>query len=68
VAETHWRRKLNSPWRAQLLARRVDSEKSIKSLSLSDQRDHTILRYATLGREKNKGNHRENLRSKEHKD
>jgi len=29
MAETHWGRKLNSPWRAHLLARRVESEKKV---------------------------------------
>jgi len=29
VAETHWRRKLNSPWRANLPARRVETEQAI---------------------------------------
>jgi len=35
VAETHWGRKLSSPWRAHLLARRVELEKSIKGLSFT---------------------------------
>jgi len=43
VAETHWGRKLNSPWRAHLLARRVESEKkSIKGLSFTSGKDHHI--------------------------
>jgi len=47
VAETHWGRKLNSPWRAYLLARRVESEKkSIKGLSfISGRRRNQIIGY-----------------------
>jgi len=29
VAENHWGRKLNSPWRANLLARRVETGQAI---------------------------------------
>jgi len=65
MAETHWGRKLNSPWRAHLLARRVESEKkSIKGYSRRSGED--ILCHFRKG--ENRGKHRENLRSKEHKD
>jgi len=59
MAETHWGRKLNSPWRAHQLARRVESEKkSIKGLSFTSEEDissyHTILLEATLGEKQEK--------------
>jgi len=54
VAETHWGRKLNSPWRAHLLARRVEPEKSIKGLSFTSGGRiglsyHTIVLEVALG-------------------
>jgi len=53
VAETHWRGKLNSPWRAHLLARRVESEKKkYKRPFIHQERGEEIISYATLGREK----------------
>jgi len=71
VAETHWGRKLNLPWRAHLLARRVESEKkSIKGLSNRSKRGYHIIRdiLCHFRKRENRGKHRENLKRKEHKD
>ena len=75
VAETHWGRKLNSPWRVNLLARRVETgQANIKGhLFISKEgiiEYHSRTSGPILGRQRkreNKGKHRENLRSKEHK-
>jgi len=70
VAETHWERKLNSPWRAHLLARRVEPEKNIKGLSFTSggiiRADHIRPYYKRP--ERNKGKTGETLKSKEHED
>jgi len=49
VVETHWGRKLNSPWGAHLLARRVELEKRYKR---PFKQIYQGLSDATLGGEK----------------
>jgi len=57
VAETHWGRKINSPWRTHLLARRVESEKKYKRpFKQIREGGEEIISYATLGREKTRKN------------